>query len=143
MMKISPFSRAGPGFPTLLALLAAVACGQPDTPTAPFVDELEPSFTTVLGGRGDGPIIYVTNQGKYYDSIVTAALPQQGPFQQLFPPGTNPDWPAGGSLSTQYGPSDPGYVGGRWWLDANGNGEMDAGDAFFSCPLLGPGRESP
>jgi hypothetical protein len=35
------------------------------------------------GGRGDGPVIYVTSQGLYYDSIVTAdPLPPRGPFQQ-------------------------------------------------------------
>ncbi len=96
------------------------------------------------GGRGGGPIIYVTSQGLYYDSIVTAdPLPSRGPFQQLFPPGTNPDWPAGNTLSTEFGPGNPGHVGGRWWVDVNGNGEMDEGDRFFSCPLLGPGRESP
>lgn len=89
------------------------------------------------GGRGDGPVIYVTSQGLYYDSIVTASpLPQHGPFQKLEMGG-----PIG--LQTEFGPGDPGYVGGRWWLDLNGNGEMDGEDAFFSCPLLGPGREMP
>jgi hypothetical protein len=88
-------------------------------------------------------VIYVTGQDLYYDSIVGPALPQHGPFQQLFPPGTNPDWPDVDTLSTEYGPGDPEYVGGRWWVDANGNGEMDEGDAFFSCPLLGPARENP
>jgi hypothetical protein len=88
-------------------------------------------------------VVYVTSQDLYYDSIVGPALPQKGPFQQLFPPGTNPDWPAGETLSTEFGPGNPGHVGGRWWVDVNGSGEMDEGDAFFSCPLLGPGRESP
>jgi hypothetical protein len=88
------------------------------------------------------PVIHVTSQGLYYDSIVGPALPQHGPFQQLFPPGTNPDW-VGDTLSTEFGPGDHGHVGGRWWVDANSNGEMDEGDAFFSCPLLGPGREQP
>lgn len=96
------------------------------------------------GGRGDGPVIYVTSQGLYFDSIVTAdPLPQNGPFQQLFPPGTNPVWPDGNYLSTKYGPGTPGHHGGRWWVDVNGNGEMDEGDHLFSCPLLGPGRENP
>ena len=88
-------------------------------------------------------VVYVTSQGLYYDSIVGPALPQHGPFQQLFPPGTNPDWPDGETLSTEFGPGTPGHKGGRWWVDANGSGEMDEGDAFFSCPLLGPGREAP
>jgi hypothetical protein len=90
------------------------------------------------GGRGDGPVIYVTGQGLIYDSIVTAdPLPPHGPFQKLEMGG-----PTG--LQTEFGPGDPGYVGGRWWLDLNGNGVMDPpgedGDKYFSCPLLGPGR---
>jgi hypothetical protein len=84
------------------------------------------------------PVVYVTSQGLFYDSIVGPNLPQEGPFQQLFPPGANPDWD-GETLSTEFGPGDLGYVGGRWWVDANGNDEMDEGDAFFSCPLLGLG----
>ncbi|MFZ2095110.1 MAG: hypothetical protein WAV05_00600 [Anaerolineales bacterium] len=38
---------------------------------------------------------------------------------------------------------NPGYLGGRWWVDVNGNGIQDAGDSFLLCPLLGPGRTSP
>jgi hypothetical protein len=88
------------------------------------------------GGRGDGPIIYVVSQGLFYDSIVTAdPLPAKGPFQELRM--------VGGSLETDFGPGDPGHRGGRWWIDRNGNREMDAGDKYFSCPLLGPGREEP
>lgn len=90
------------------------------------------------GGRGDGPVIYVTGQGLIYDSIVTAdPLPQRGRFQKLEMGG-----PTG--LQTEFGPGDQGYVGGRWWLDLNGNDVMDPpdenGDKYFSCPLLGPGR---
>lgn len=87
-------------------------------------------------GRGNGPVIYVTSQGLYYDSIVLANLPMQGPFQQLLVDGA-------GNLSTEFGPGNVGYVGGRWWLDMNMNGEMDENDAFFMCPLLGPGRTTP
>jgi hypothetical protein len=89
------------------------------------------------GGRGDGPIVYVTSQGLFYDSIVTAdPLPQKGPFQLLEING-----PSG--LQTEFGPGDPDYFGGRWWMDVNDNGEMDEGDHFFSCPLLGSGRDTP
>jgi hypothetical protein len=89
------------------------------------------------GGRpGSDKVVYVTSQGLYYDTIVGPVLPQKGPFQKLEMAG-----PTG--LQTEFGPGDPGYVGGRWWLDANGNGEQDAEDAYFSCPLLGPGRENP
>lgn len=88
------------------------------------------------GGRGDGPVIYVTSQGLYYDSIVTAdPLPWRGPFQKLEM--------VNGGLETEFGPGDVGYVGGRWWIDVNGNGYEDDGDQFFLCPLLGPGRAAP
>jgi len=50
-------------------------------------------------------------------------------------PGAGPS-----GLATEFGPGDTGYLGGRWWIDANGNSYMDEGDAFFLCPLLGPGR---
>ena len=87
-------------------------------------------------GRGDGPIIYVTSQDLYYDSIVTAdPLPPRGPFQKLEV--------EDGRLQTEFGPGDKGYVGGRWWMDRNGNNEMDQEDRYFSCPLLGPGRDAP
>jgi hypothetical protein len=79
--------------------------------------------------------VYVAGQGLFYDSIVGPDLPAEGPFQQL-EMGPN-------GLQTEFGPGDDGYLGGRWWMDTNDNGEMDAGDHYFSCPLLGPGRESP
>lgn len=80
----------------------------------------------------NGPQIYVTGQGLVYDSIVLTGLPNQGPFQKLEMTG-----PTG--LQTEFGPGDLGFVGGRWWVDANGNEMMDDGDAYFLCPLLGPG----
>lgn len=85
-------------------------------------------------GRGTGPVVYVESQGLFYDSIVLADLPSNGRFQQLMP-GVGPS-----GLATEFGPGDVGYLGGRWWIDANGNDFMDDGDAFFLCPLLGPGR---
>jgi hypothetical protein len=85
-------------------------------------------------GRGNGPTVFVTSQELYYDSIVLADLPQKGRFQELIPV-------APMVLMTEFGPGDVGYLGGRWWIDANGNGDMDDGDAFFLCPLLGPGEE--
>lgn len=82
-------------------------------------------------GRGDGPVIYVTGQGLFYDSIVTAdPLPPKGPFQLL------EVGPFG--LQTELGPGDPGYVGGRWKEDLGGGNYH-----YFLCPLLGPGRETP
>ena len=85
-------------------------------------------------GRGTGPVVYVTSTGLFHDSIVLADLPQKGRFQ-LLQPGMGPS-----GLQTEFGPGSHGYVGGRWWVDANDNGEMDDEDAYFLCPLLGPGR---
>ena len=85
-------------------------------------------------GRGTGPVIYVTSQSLYYDSIVLTDLPQKGNFQQLMS-GMN-------GLETEFGPGQPGHLGGRWWMDLNNDSIMDAGDTYFLCPLLGPGRET-
>ncbi len=88
---------------------------------------------SAAGGRA-GAIgeVYVTSQGLYYDTFVTAdVLPMHGRFQALV------------NGTTEFGPGDPGYLGGRWWEDINGNGMQDEGDAFLLCPLLGPGRTEP
>ncbi len=85
------------------------------------------------GGRaGAIGTIYVTSQGLYYDTFATAdPLPMEGPFQKLE------------NGQTEFGPGDPGYLGGRWWVDDNGNNIQDEGDHFFLCPLLPPGRPTP
>ena len=92
-------------------------------------------------GSVDGPVVYVISQGRYYDSIVQTMLPQEGPFQQLFPIVDEMGEVIG--LETEFGPGDVEFVGGRWWIDINGDTEMDGGDLYFSCPLLGPGRTTP
>ena len=86
----------------------------------------------------ESPVVYVSSQDLFYDSIVLADLPYKGTdnFQLLEMTG-----PSG--LQTEFGPTDTGYYGGRWWVDANPNGYMDEGDVFFLCPLLGPGRDEP
>jgi hypothetical protein len=92
------------------------------------------SVVPVSAGRGNEDVgtIYVTSQGLYYDTfVVKDPLPLQGKFQLLE------------DGRTEFGPGDPGYLGGRWWEDLNGNGEMDADDHYFLCPLLGPGRPAP
>ena len=94
-----------------------------------------PAFAVSGGRPGSEVVIYVTGQELYYDSIVGPELPAKGPFQKLEM--------VDNQLTTEFGPGDHGYVGGRWWLDANGNNQMDAEVLYFSCPLLGPGRESP
>ncbi len=89
------------------------------------------------GGRATSTgVIFVESQGLYFDTLGAAdPLPNIGPFQKLVP---------GDPYSvTQYGPGDPGFYGGRWWVDVNGNNLRDEGDHFFLCPLLGPGRETP
>jgi hypothetical protein len=96
-----------------------------------------------LPGRGNGAlgVVYVISQDLYYDTFVPVdTLPYKGRFQQLIPV---PDKPS----MTKFGPGDPGYLGGRWWVDANENGYMDPpgeeGDVYLLCPLLPPGREEP
>jgi hypothetical protein len=83
--------------------------------------------------RGNGAlgVVYVSSQGLYYDTFVSAKeLPMRGRFQKL---------EAG---VTEFGPGEPGYLGGRWWID-DGDNVMDGDDTFLLCPLLGPGRTSP
>ena len=91
-------------------------------------------------GRGASgtPVIYVTSQDLYYDTILLGDLPYNGTmnFQYL-----EMDGPTG--VQTEFGPGDTGYFGGRWWVDANDNGYMDEEDVYFLCPLLGPGRVEP
>ena len=90
-------------------------------------------------GNKSGPVIYVESQGLYYDAIIAAdPLPMKGPFQQLY------ECEVGGTvgLCTEFGPGDFGHYGGRWWVD-DGDGVMNESDHFFSCPLLGPGRDLP
>jgi hypothetical protein len=86
------------------------------------------------GGRaGDTGLIYVTSQGLFYETFVTVdPLPMKGRFQKLE---MGPNGP-----QTEYGPGDPGYLGGRWWMDTNEDGIQNQGDHFFLCPLLGPGQ---
>ena len=84
-----------------------------------------------FGSRTPG-VVYVTSQGLYYDTfVVKDPLPMEGRFQLI----------ANGQ--TEFGPGQPGYLGGRWWEDVNGNGVQDPDDHYFLCPLLPPGRPTP
>jgi hypothetical protein len=85
------------------------------------------------GGRpASTGVVFVTSQGLYYDTFVTNdPLPMDGKFQLLE------------NGETEFGPGDPGYLGGRWWEDLNANGVQDGNDHYFHCPLFGPGRETP
>ncbi|HEV8230580.1 MAG TPA: hypothetical protein VGQ86_11540 [Candidatus Limnocylindria bacterium] len=76
-------------------------------------------------------VVYVASQGLCYESIVAPnSLPAHGPFQLLTPSAIC----GAGTFMTDFGPGDPGYVGGRWvTLDGK----------RFSCPLVGPGFSPP
>jgi len=116
---------------TPFALLSA--CQQAG-PTEPLATDVTAQFArSAPPGKGGAlGTVYVSSQGLYYDTFAAVEqLPMRGRFQLL----------AGGV--TEFGPGDPGYLGGRWWIDVNGDGMQDAGDSFFLCPLLGPGRASP
>jgi hypothetical protein len=125
----------------LLTALAGFGCSQ--SPTAPSVAGAssrtgEGSASAVtssparFNGRGAAGVVYVTSQGLYFDTFATKdPLPFHGRFQLL----------ANGQ--TEFGPGDPGYLGGRWWVDTDGNGQQDATDDYFLCPLLPPGRTAP
>ena len=110
---------------TLIALFAAVML---------FGAMAAPAAARGKNNPHPAPVVYVTSQGLAYDSIVLTELPYVpgAPYQKLEPGG-----PTG--LQTEWGPGDQGFVGGRWWMDTNANGVQDADDAYFMCPLLGPG----
>jgi hypothetical protein len=117
------------GQPTAPSTLTSPTVGV--TSTASFASQQTAVSASRFGGRTPG-VVYVTSQGLYYDTfVVKDPLPMKGPFQLL----------ANGQ--TESGPGQPGYLGGRWWEDSNGNGMQDAEDHFFLCPLLPPGRPTP
>jgi hypothetical protein len=93
-----------------------------------------PAFARGQGNPNPQTTVFVTSQNLTYDSIVVVTeLPFNGTSNwQLLEMGDD-------GLETEFGPGDVGYFGGRWWVDENTNGEMDADDRFFLCPLLGPG----
>lgn len=117
----------GRTFAAAAAALAIAGCGSEPT-GSPSADAL-----LARGGRaGNTGVVFVRSQGLYYDTFVSRdPLPMEGPFQLLE------------NGQADFGPGDPGYLGGRWWEDLNGNGIQDEGDHFFLCPLLPPGRTSP
>jgi hypothetical protein len=113
--------------------LTLAACGPEMVGPEEPVDSTVLFSKTARGGRaGALGVVYVSSQGLYYDTFVSASsLPMQGRFQKL----------EGGV--TEFGPGDPGYLGGRWWVDENGNDVQDPADTYLLCPLLGPGRTTP
>jgi hypothetical protein len=128
----------------LLSVIVYSTWGCSAQPTSPSEVSAPSSFATAaisgpgtavsdsrFGSRTPG-VIYVTSQGLYYDTfVVKDPLPMEGRFQLL------------ANNETEFGPGQPGYLGGRWWVDENGNGVQDANDHYFLCPLLPPGRTTP
>ena len=120
------------------AVTAFGCSSQPSAPSstevsagAPLVAANAAVAPTRFGDRTPG-VVHVTSQDLYYDTfVVKDPLPMHGQFQLLE------------NGETEFGPGDPGYLGGRWWEDLNHNGVQDSGDHFFLCPLLPPGRTTP
>lgn len=116
------------------SVAALVACASPESISGPPNAELTAPAMDVSarGGRAaTGGVVYVSSQGLYYDTFVSAeTLPMHGRFQKLE------------DGVTEFGPGEPGYLGGRWWID-DGDGVQDEDDTFLLCPLLGPGRTNP
>jgi hypothetical protein len=132
--------------PIVLCILTLGCASQPTSPSsatgvpgtsagiAPGVVTGSPmAARTAAGGRAKSTgAVFVSSQGLYFDTFVARdPLPMKGPFQLLV------------DGTTEFGPGDPGYLGGRWWEDLNDNGVQDEGDHFFLCPLLPPGRPMP
>jgi hypothetical protein len=133
----------------LLCVIFSTAFGCANQPTAPSAIASTQSIGSTIATPADAPtqgstaspsrfgdrtpgVVYVTSQGLYYDTfVVKDPLPMKGRFQLL----TNGQ--------TEFGPGQPGYLGGRWWEDLNRNGVQDPDDHYFLCPLLPPGRPTP
>jgi hypothetical protein len=120
-----------------LAIGTTIGCStQPVAPSGTSSTALDPPAAQTVSAQRFGDrvpgVIYVTSQGLYYDTFATAdPLPMRGRFQTLV------------NGQTEFGPGQPGYLGGRWWVDGNANGIQDPADHFFLCPLLPPGRPTP
>jgi hypothetical protein len=117
-----------------LCTTALVACSADGItePGAVAIGDALPGLSAKGGRAASAGVVYVTSQGLYYDTFVAQdPIPPQGRFQLI----------ANGE--TEFGPGDPGYLGGRWWEDTDEDGVMEATDHFFLCPLLGPGRATP
>jgi len=127
----------------LVTIMATASCAQ--SPTAPSASRSSISDTALASssvssassaamrfGKRTPGVVYVTSQNLYYDTfVVKDPLPMEGRFQLLE------------NGQTEFGPGQPGYLGGRWWEDLNENGVQDSADHFFLCPLLPPGRATP
>ena len=121
---MAPYVRQG----FVAAVLACVTTACSASPAAPDVTR---SASWTLNPTSDQKpvVIFVISQGLFFDAcVVKEPLPMHGEFQLLVDNRTN------------LGPGMPGFLGGRWWDDLNGNGIQDKADDFFFCPLVLPGR---
>jgi hypothetical protein len=121
-MRRTMFTGLIVGLLTIAMAVPAVANGRSGDSTGRPGSDL-----TIIVTHGDDD----SSNDSLFESFVKADLPSEGPFQRLYF--------VDGLLTTDAGPGDVGYLGGRWWLDANGDGVMDADEPPFICPLLGPG----
>lgn len=122
------------GWFLLVPAVVLLGCSQAQDPLQPPAGSTAQFSKSAQGGRNHGALgtVYVSSQGLYYDTFVSAEkLPMKGRFQLL------------DNGVTEFGPGQPGYLGGRWWVDVNDDGMQDAGDMFLLCPLLPPGRPNP
>jgi hypothetical protein len=108
----------------LLLTLAALASITLGVVTVKGIVDPHPHF----GALGE---VYVSSQGLYYKTFVSTTnityTGHNGNSFQLLEGG-----------ATEFGPGDPGYRGGRWWID-DGDGIIGMEDTFVLCPLIGPG----
>lgn len=99
-----------------------------------------PALARGKGNPHPTTTVYVTGQSLTYDTIVPITPDKGLPFNgkdnwQLLEMGDH-------GLQTEFGPGDPGYFGGRWFMDMDGDRQPSEGDVFFLCPLLGPGYQT-
>ena len=116
-----------------LALLAAscllASCSS--SPTSPDVTR-SVTWTANPSSEHRPLVVFVISQGLFFDACLEPTpLPMHGEFQLIF------------DGRTEFGPGQTGFLNGRWWDDLNHNGIRDAGDDFFFCSLVGPGRVRP
>jgi hypothetical protein len=118
--------------PTAPSLLGSAPTANSSASRTPIASASQHPVSTLRFGDRTPGVVYVTSQRLYYDTfVVKDPLPMEGQFQPLV------------NGQTEFGPGQSGYLGGRWWVDENGNGVQDSGDHFFLCPLLPPGRPTP
>lgn len=118
----------------LVPAIALLGCSSDAvTPKVPSELPVQASRSARGGPTHTLGTVYVSSQGLYYDTFATVEnLPHHGRFQLL----------VGGV--TEFGPGQPGYLGGRWWVDDGDGVQEDNGDdAYVLCPLLPPGRTTP